>query len=231
MAEVYAGRPGLRDIEMEDARMPPTAPVPRRTAIEAVIFDFGNVLCTFDNRRILAGLAPLCGLRPEELARRIEGSDLPRAYESGEIDSQAFLAGLSGLCGHPFAEAAFVRTFSDIFTPIEPTWQLVRALKPRYRLGLLSNTNPWHFEHGIRPTAVFPLFDAVTLSYEVGAMKPDPRIYADAVAKLALPPGACAFIDDLPENVEGARAAGLQGIHYTGPEALAAELRHLGIVV
>ena len=209
--------------------MPPTAPAPRGTAIEAVIFDFGNVLCTFDNQRILAGLAPLCGLPPETLARRIEGSDLPRAYESGEIGSAAFLAGLSTLCGHAFPEAAFVRAFSEIFTPIEATWRLVRTLKPRYRLGLLSNTNPWHFEHGIRPTAVFPLFDAVTLSYEVGAMKPDPKIYADALAKLALPPEACVFIDDLPGNVEGARAAGMRGIHYTGPEALERELRGLGV--
>ncbi len=209
--------------------MPPTAPVPRGPALEAVIFDFGNVLCTFDNRRILAALAPLCGLTQAELGRRIAGSDLPRAYESGEIDSPAFLTGLSALCGHVFGEAAFLRAFTGIFTPIEPVWHLIRALKPRYRLGLLSNTNPWHFEHSIRPTPVFPLFDAVTLSYEVRAMKPDPRIYADAVAKLALPPAACVFIDDLPENVEGARAAGMWGITYTGPEALEVALRDLGI--
>ena len=209
--------------------MPPTAPAPRGPALEAVVFDFGNVLCTFDNRRILAGLAPLCGLTQAELGRRIAGSDLPRAYESGEIDSPAFLAGLSALCGHVFGEAVFLRAFTGIFTPIEPVWHLIRALKPRYRLGLLSNTNPWHFEHSIRPTAVFPLFDAVTLSYEVRAMKPDPRIYADAVAKLALPPSACVFIDDLPTNAEGARAAGMHGLTYTGPEALRVELRALGI--
>ncbi len=209
--------------------MPTTAPAPRGPALEAVIFDFGNVLCTFDNRRILAGLAPLCGLPSAELGRRIAGSDLPRAYESGEIGSAAFLAGLSALCGHVFGEAAFLRAFTGIFTPIEPVWHLIRALKPRYRLGLLSNTNPWHFEHSIRPTPVFPLFDAVTLSYEVRAMKPDPRIYADAMAKLALPPAACVFIDDLEENVEGARAVGMRGIHYTGPEALRVELRALGI--
>lgn len=197
--------------------------------IQGVIFDFGNVLCTFDNRRILKGLAPFCGLPLQELARRIEGSDLPRAYESGEIGSPTFLASMSNLCGHAFPEADFIRAFSAIFTPIEATWALVQALRPRYRLGLLSNTNPWHFEHGIRTTAVFPLFDTVTLSYEVGAMKPDPRIYADALAKLALPPEACVFIDDIPAFAEGARAAGMHAIAYTGPEALVAELRRLGV--
>jgi pimeloyl-ACP methyl ester carboxylesterase len=54
-------------------------------------------------------------------------------------------------------------------------------------------------------------------------------IYADVLAKLALPPSACVFIDDLPENAEGARAAGMHGITYTGPGALRAELRRLGV--
>ncbi len=199
--------------------------------LQAVIFDFGNVLCTFDNARIPAALAPLTGKPPQALAALLAGSDLPRAYETGEIDSAAFLAGLSALCGHPFPEPVFVRAFSDIFTPIEDSWRLVRELKGRVRLGLLSNTNPWHFEHGIRTTEVFPLFEAVTLSYEVGAMKPDPRIYRDALGKLDLPPEACAFIDDLPENVAGARRLGMRGIAYTGPEALRASLRAWGLDV
>jgi glucose-1-phosphatase len=213
--EVFSGR-----------AMPPAA---SDSAIQAVIFDFGNVLCAFDNRRILTALAPVCGLPEEELARRIYGSDLPRAYEAGQIGSAEFLAAISDLCGHTFPEALFIRAFTDIFTPIEDTWRLVRALKPRYRLGLLSNTNPWHFAHGIRTTAVFPLFEAVTLSFEVGALKPDPRLYADATAKLGLPPSACLFIDDIPAFTEGARAFGMHGLTYTGPKALRAELRGLGV--
>ena len=208
--------------------MPP-GPPPTTHPIQAVIFDFGNVLCAFDNGRIAAALAPVCGRTPPELAGLIAGSDLPRAYEAGAIGSAAFLAGVSALCGCAFDEGFFRRAFTDIFTPIEDTWRLVRALKPRYRLGLLSNTNPWHFAHGIRTTAVFPLFDAVTLSFEVGALKPDPRLYADAVRKLGLPPSACVFIDDIPAFAEGARAFGMRGLTYTGTEALEADLRRLGV--
>ncbi len=197
--------------------------------IQAVIFDFGNVLCTFDNGRIAAALAPVCGLSPGELARRIQGSDLPRAYEAGEIPSPAFLAGISALCGCAFEESFFVRAFSDIFTPIPGNWQLVRELEGRVRLGLLSNTNPWHFELGIRATPIFPLFEAVTLSFEVGALKPDRRIFEDILAKLDLPPEACAFVDDIPEFVEGARRLGMHGIPFTGPEALRTALRGLGL--
>ncbi|HJV38729.1 MAG TPA: HAD family phosphatase [Geothrix sp.] len=206
----------------------PLAP-PAPSAIQAVIFDFGQVVCTFDNRRMYRALSALCGLSEEDLGRRVARSDLPRAYETGEISSQAFLAGLSVVCGFAFPEADFIRAFTDIFTPIPSTFDLIRRLKPRYRLGLLSNTSPWHAEHGIRTTGVFPLFEAVTFSYDVGAMKPDPRIYQDIVAKLGLPPEACVFIDDLPGNVEGARATGMRGITYPGPAGLLAALRELGV--
>ncbi len=197
--------------------------------IRGIFFDFGNVICTFDNHRALAALASLCGRSPEALARLIFGSDLPEAYESGAIDSQAFLAGVSALFGHAFEEASFVQAFTDIFTPIPSTFDLIRRLRPRYRLGLISNTNPWHAEHDIRTTSVFPLFDAVTFSHEVHATKPDPRIFQDALVKLGLEPGACVFIDDIPTFAEAATALGMNGITYTNPEALEIKLRQLGV--
>lgn len=197
--------------------------------IRGICFDFGNVICTFDNRRILAAMSPVCGHSPQALERLLHGSDLPQAYESGAISSREFLAGMSSLCGHAFSEAVFVPAFTEIFTPIQATFDLIKRLKPQYRLGLISNTNPWHAEHAIRTTVVFPLFDAVSLSYEVHAMKPDPRIFQDALSKLDLPPEACVFIDDIPAFVEGAMAMGMRGIVYTGPEALRMDLRALGI--
>lgn len=203
--------------------------VPPRSAIRGILFDFGNVICAFDHGRFLAALAPLCGQSPEALARRIVDSDLPRAYESGEISSQAFLAGVSERCGFDFPEAPFVRAFTDIFTPIPSTFELIGRLKPRYRLGLVSNTNPWHAEHGIRTTSVYPLFDAVALSHEVRAMKPDPRIFATALERIGLPPEACVFIDDISAFADAASKLGIHGLTYTGPQALRDDLARLGV--
>jgi putative hydrolase of the HAD superfamily len=202
-----------------------------RPAIRGVLFDFGNVICAFDHRRFLAALAPLCGQSPDALARRIAGSDLPRAYESGEITSQVFLAGVSERCGFDFPEGPFVRAFTDIFTPIPSTFELIGRLKPRYRLGLVSNTNPWHAEHGIRTTSVFPLFDAVALSHEVRAMKPDPRIFQAALAQIGLPPEACVFIDDIAAFADAASELGIHGLTYTSPQALRDDLARLGVMV
>ncbi|HNX97644.1 MAG TPA: HAD family phosphatase, partial [Candidatus Aminicenantes bacterium] len=56
---------------------------------------------------------------------------------------------------------------------------LLERLKKRFRLGLLSNTGPWHAEHQIRASEAFPLFDAVTFSFETGTAKPDRRMFLD----------------------------------------------------
>ncbi len=199
--------------------------------IRGVIFDFGNVIYRFDNGRILAGLSALCGKPVSQLAALLAASTLSEDYESGRLDSPAFLEGVSRLCGYPFPEDAFLRAFTDIFTPIESTLALIRRLAPRFRLGLISNTNPWHFEHTIRPCEIFPLFQAVTLSHVLKALKPDPRLYEDVLAQLGLPAEACVFIDDRPEFAEGARQLGMQGITYRDAESLIRELEALGVKV
>jgi putative hydrolase of the HAD superfamily len=124
----------------------------------------------------------------------------------------------------------FARGFTDIFTPIESTRALIRGLEGRYRLGLLSNTNELHFRRHIRNEPVFPLFDAVTLSYEIGALKPEPAIYRDALGKLSLPSEECVFIDDIEAYAEGAKAVGIRGIRFTGREKLLSDLAKLGVV-
>jgi len=198
--------------------------------IRGVIFDFGNVICSFDVEIFLAKLHEWSGLDVETLRDRIYGSRLHSRYERGEISSERFYREISRLTGARVSAEEFAEGFSDIFTPLESTHGLIRALKGTYRLGLLSNTNEWHFLRHIRKVPVFPLFDAVTLSFEVGALKPEPEIYLDALRKLSLPPEACVFIDDIGKYAEGAAALGIRGIRYTGHAELLRELSGLGVV-
>jgi len=198
--------------------------------VKAVIFDFGNVLCSFDNDRFLKGLSALCGLPEAVLKTRLYlQSTLTQDYEAGRIGSSEFLEGVSALCGKDLSEPDFIRAYTDIFTPIEATSDLIRKLKPRYRLGLLSNTSPWHFEHAIQTNEVFPLFDSVTLSYEVGASKPDPRLFEDALGKLGLMAEECVYIDDQRPFALAAAEHLLRGLTYTTPVTLMSQLRHLNV--
>ncbi len=200
--------------------------------IRGVLFDFGNVIQRVDHQRLLVNLSRLCGMPPGDIHQLVyAGTALSRDYETGLLSSRDFLERVSELCGFRFEEAAFIDAFNDIFSPIETTSQLIRRLKPHYRLGLVSNTNEWHFERTIRTCDVFPLFDAVSLSYVVGVFKPDRRLVEDALAKLGLTAKECVFIDDLPENIQEARLVGVHGIVYTAPEMLLEELQKLGVWV
>ena len=198
--------------------------------IRGVIFDFGNVISSFDVGIFLGKLRDWSGVETGTLRERIYGSGLHSRYERGDISSERFYREISRLTGARVSAEEFAEGFTDIFTPLEATHGLIRALKGKYRLGLLSNTNEWHFLRHIRKTPVFPLFDSVTLSFEVGALKPEPEIYLDALRKLSLPPEECVFIDDIRKYAEGAAVVGIRGIQYTGPAELLRELSGLGVV-
>jgi 2-haloacid dehalogenase len=71
-------------------------------------------------------------------------------------------------------------------------------------------------------------FEDVVVSGEVGLVKPDPRIYRLAIERCRLDPARTVFVDDLPVNVEAARAEGLHGVHFTTSERLRADLVKLG---
>jgi glucose-1-phosphatase len=198
--------------------------------IRGIFFDFGNVIYHLDNQRLLMDLGALCGQSPEAVGRRMdEGAAVLRDYEVGQIDSEVFQDRISAMLGRRLEPSAFIRAFNGFFTPIESTERLIRQLKSRYLLGLVSNTNACHAEYTIRRCAVYPLFDAVSLSFEVGAFKPDPRLLEDTLLKLGLNASECVFIDDLEANIESARRMHMHGIVYTDHASLIVSLRNLGI--
>lgn len=198
--------------------------------IRGILFDFGNVICRIDHSRLARDLSALSGMSLEDVHHRVaEGASISRDYELDLMSSEEFLERISTLLGHRFERTEFIQAFNAIFTPIEATSLLIQRLKPRFLLGLVSNTNVWHAEHTIRHCEVYPLFDAVSLSYEVKAFKPDPRLLEDALHKLGLQAVECVFIDDLSVNVEGARQMGMHGIVYTDHTALVDALQGLGI--
>jgi molybdenum cofactor cytidylyltransferase len=198
--------------------------------INTVIFDFGMVISSFDVTRFLRNLIPLTGKRLEELAGILTRvRDIVLAYERGELCTDDFTEQFLRRADLKISPGQFQQAYNDIFTPIPSTSELIRKLKPRYRLGLLSNTSELHFHHAIESVDVFPLFDAVTLSFQVGVLKPSEAIYRDMLAKLRAAPRECAYIDDLQENVDAAARLGMHVLKYTSSEELLSGLRILGL--
>lgn len=198
--------------------------------ISSFIFDFGNVICSFDVRLFLTRAQPFSSLPPDGLMAALNDSHaVMRDYETGLMTSEEFYTRICSACRLKVSREDFIAAYTQIFAPIPSTYALIRELKPHYKLGLLSNTNEWHFEYGIKPVEVFPLFDTVTLSYEVKAMKPAPEIYRDALNKLAVPPAECVYVDDLEENVVAAGELGMRAFLFRSGNALRESLLDMGI--
>jgi epoxide hydrolase-like predicted phosphatase len=200
--------------------------------IHAVVFDFGNVVCGFDLQQFLRRISRFSKKSISELQEIFPSfRDVAIEYESGLITSDHFFEGIRKRTELSISKQEFIKAYCEIFTPIPATFDLVRKLKKNYKLGLVSNTNEWHYQYGIRPVDIFPLFDAVTLSFEVRAMKPAHAMYDDILTKLMVYPPECVFIDDINENVDAAMNIGMHGIHYTSPEALISSLHGLNVIV
>ncbi len=199
--------------------------------IRAVIFDFGNVICRFDPRIFVERIAPYSTQSRSDLSGVLKNSpDLFIRYESGLITSDDFFDEMCRRCSLSCSQEQFIPAFAAIFSPIPSTFALIRSLKGRYRLGLLSNTSDWHFRYGIKSVAVFPLFDSVSLSFVVHAMKPAEAIYRDALGKLGCSPRECVYVDDIKEFSEAAASLGIHAVHYTDHQALMRSLNDLGVI-
>src|SRR5438045_5323674 len=123
------------------------------------------------------------------------------------MPSAALGASAIGLAGLEPPSEQSVPGWQDIFWLNESVARLIEFLRSRgYSLLLGSNTNHLHsayFRRRFAPT--FDRFDHLVLSHEVGHMKPDRGFYDACVRAAGVPAGSCAFIDDIPENVAGAR--------------------------
>ena len=200
----------------------------------ALIFDFGNVVAHFDYRKAAGRLGSSLGLSGEALLEQLRPlgfSNLLKEYEAGKITAEVFSKGIGEMIGREIAHHEFVVAWADIFTENASIAPVIAALKGQgYTLVLGSNTNDIHAQQFRRQFAdTLSHFDRLVLSYQVGEIKPSAGFYLACAEAAGEAPGDCLFIDDLAENVEGAKAAGLQGLLFTTTEQLVVDLRSRGV--
>ncbi len=181
-------------------------------AIDAFLFDIGNVLVGFDFDPALKILGATCGRAVDDCRPEID--ELKNRYESGQIDRRQFLIDGVEILEYRGSHATFESTWQRIFFPNDPMHQLVRHLKQSHPLYLLSNTSDLHMDHLREAYDIFHCFTGGTYSWLVGCMKPFPQIYHEAIRAHGLTPARTVFIDDLPQNVDAARKLGFQAHLY-----------------
>jgi putative hydrolase of the HAD superfamily len=107
--------------------------------------------------------------------------------------------------------------------------KLIKQIKRHYKTGLLSNSSIEYLWSIIGRHELEVLFDAITVSAEVGLIKPDPRIFEHILNRLGVKAAETVFIDDNPRNTAAAEKLGIKGITYTGMGPLQQELKKAGV--
>jgi putative hydrolase of the HAD superfamily len=203
----------------------------KTNSIRHIIFDLGGVLITFDPRKFLLDLFPDPQTGEAMYAlifQSREWTDLDRGRLSIQEAKEIFIERAPSL---ETSIHQFDRCWMHMFHPIPETVAILQELHDHgYPLYALSNFIRESFEF-LRPSfSFFDLFTAMVLSYRIGHVKPEPQIYEHLLLAHKLEPEECLFIDDMEQNVEGARSAGIHSILFVSPQQLQSELRNHSIL-
>lgn len=198
--------------------------------VKAVVFDLGKVLVDFDYSILARRVAAKGRMGAGEFMRYLAQAPAFVDFEKGLVGRRELFEQIVATTGYGGTMDEFGRDFADIFTEIEPMTRLHAELRaagvPTY---IFSNTNDLAVDH-IRST--FPFFSHFTdyvLSYEHGAMKPEPPLYAVVEARTGLRGADLLYIDDRAENIAAGAARGWRTILHHDPAATVPVARSLAL--
>jgi FMN phosphatase YigB (HAD superfamily) len=200
------------------------------SSIEVILFDLGNVILPFNNYQIVEKLSRFSQRRdfqdPQEIFSYL--FDLEKGvindFDKGRMSPPDFFQSIRKYLGLSISFEEFISIWTDIFIENQEVSEIIRALKGRWRLGLLSNTDPLHFNYILSKFPIISTFEKFILSYEVGFKKPHVRIFRTAIEWASVEPQKILFIDDFKGHVEAALSLGMQGIHFISSQQLKKEL-------
>lgn len=188
--------------------------------IKNLLFDLGGVIMDIDRMNCVASFKRLGMADPEmflgEYVQQGPFGDL----ESGRIDAPAFREEMRKHLPAGVSDEAIDSAFSDFLIGI-PVRRLdaLEELRKRYKVYILSNTNPimWNGriaeEFAKQGKDITAYTDGAITSFEVKCMKPDSRIFREALEKFGIKAQETVFLDDSKANTDAAVRLGFETIH------------------
>lgn len=194
-----------------------------RIHISAIIFDYGQVLCSSPLSSEIDAMASLLRLPVPDFQRNYWRDRL--AYDRAALDPATYWNTVAQrpLPQHEVDQVQEIDSASWAHpNRLMPEWaRQVRAAG--FRIALLSNM-PWPVRDYIIRCPWLPQFDHATFSCDLHVAKPAPEIYRHSLAGVDAAPADALLIDDRPENIRAAQALGIHAILFTTPEEFAPEL-------
>ena len=187
--------------------------------IKAILFDIGGVLVELDLDRCIRAFREILGF--ERITDLLDPSHQKGIYgemEAGRLSAERFRELILAESRPGCTPADVDRAMAALLVGVPPvTAQVVRDLRQRYPLYLLSNNNPismartWEL---FRESGIDGAFSGQFISWEMQLMKPSASCFEEVIRRVGLPAGEILFIDDNEANVVAARAVGLQARYY-----------------
>lgn len=193
-------------------------------SIRAIFFDFGGVILRTEYQAPRQQLAERFNMEYEDIDKAVFGSPSAHRASIGEITEEAHWKEI----GKRFKlSAADLKTFeADFFggDVIDRDFvEYIDSLRPKYHVGLISNA--WSgLRDYITKEKIIPAFDSVTISAEVGAAKPDAKIFQVALEQAGVKAEEAVFVDDFQVNIDACEAIGMKGVLFKSPQDVLKQL-------
>jgi glucose-1-phosphatase len=196
----------------------------------AIIFDIGRVLVRLDIAGAMGGLAETISLSPQETWAAIEHDPRWRDWQEGRLSPRDWQLHICRRLGVNLTFEQFSEIWNRVLDP-KPQVDIsfLENLSKRYTLAVLSNTDPIHVAELEKKFDFFRFFPQRIYSCVVGASKPSPVIFREALIACKVTADNAVYIDDIPAYVEAAKQLGMSGIVFRDEGDLKAELKKLGI--
>lgn len=188
--------------------------------IKNIIFDLGGVLLDIDYNRTRSAFESLGVKDFDQLYSQASANHLFQRLEMGTIAVPDFFKELNQCTGLSLTDEEIIKAWNAMLLDFrESSLEYLITLKRKVHLLLLSNTNIVHKEAfdqiyymNERDVSFENRFHHCIFSYETGTRKPDAACFLWTLDKADIRPEETIFIDDSPQNVQGANAVGIKGI-------------------
>lgn len=194
--------------------------------VDAIIFDFGNVLIDLDYPRVIREFSEVASKNQHEIEELVVTAPILQRFERGMSTPAEFRKEINGLLGTRLPEAKFDAIWNSMLKSVTKE-RLDKVLKigEKYDTYILSNSNLIHelaFEEMIMEETGMPsIRDFVKeafFSHEVGMNKPHMNIYEHVIEEIDNYPSRMLFLDDRLDNVEAAQKAGMKAVQIFDPD-------------
>lgn len=200
--------------------------------LRAVLFDLGRVVIDIDFDRALVAWAQVSRLPLAELRALYQTDEPYRQHETGALTDEGYFGYLRERLQLDGEIEDVARGWNALLVAgIDETLQMIDAIRNQVPCYAISNTNACHVQemHRAFPD-LLPRFRKLYASHEIGYRKPQAQAFLHVCRDIGVAPAEALLFDDLPANIEGARACGLQAVLVAGPPDVRGELVRQGLL-